>query len=196
MKDDQRIELTKRLLKEGLLRLIKTKDLNRISVTELCKESGINRATFYRHYEEPRDILNELRRNMFQKVRKFEWQDKTDSSEDGLIKWLEETCCYFYENSDLLNVLFQTRSDEEFVALLNEQCREYIPKLRRNGLTDEIDDDAIRLGTYYFAGGIYYILRQWLSEPIDKTPKEMALLISYFLNGHLELKMQKDNKDI
>lgn len=185
MKDDQRIELTKRLLKEGLLRLLKTKDLNRISVTELCKESGINRATFYRHYEKPQDILNELRRDMFQDVRKFEWKGISGDSEDGVIKWLEETCCYFYENSDLLNVLFQTRSDEEFVSLLNEQCQEYIPELRKKGLADRIDDDGIRLGTYYFAGGIYYVLRQWLSEPIDKTPKEIAVLISYFVNGHL-----------
>ena len=58
MKDDQRIALTKRLLREGLLRLLSKTDLNKISVTQLCIESGINRATFYRHYEEPRDILS------------------------------------------------------------------------------------------------------------------------------------------
>lgn len=54
MKDDQRIALTKRLLREGLLRLLSKTDLNKISVTQLCIESGINRATFYRHYEERR----------------------------------------------------------------------------------------------------------------------------------------------
>lgn len=61
MKDDQRIALTKRLLREGLLRLLSKTDLNKISVTQLCIESGINRATFYRHYEEPRDILNDIK---------------------------------------------------------------------------------------------------------------------------------------
>ena len=60
MKDDQRIALTKRLLREGLLRLLSKTDLNKISVTQLCIESGVNRATFYRHYEEPRDILNDI----------------------------------------------------------------------------------------------------------------------------------------
>ena len=51
MKDDQRTALTKRLLREGLLRLLSKTDLNKISVTQLCIESGINRATFYRHYD-------------------------------------------------------------------------------------------------------------------------------------------------
>ena len=72
MKDDQRIALTKRLLREGLLRLFSKTDLNKISVTQLCIESGINRATFYRHYEEPRDILNDIKYEIFQEVEAFE----------------------------------------------------------------------------------------------------------------------------
>ena len=48
-KENQRITLTKKLLQEGLLRLLEVKTLDNISVTELCRESGINRATFYNH---------------------------------------------------------------------------------------------------------------------------------------------------
>ena len=50
MKGNQRIALTKRLLQEGLIRLLEKKPLDKNSVTELCGESGINQATFYRHY--------------------------------------------------------------------------------------------------------------------------------------------------
>ena len=50
-KENQRITLTKKLLQEGLLRLLETKRLDKISVTELCREAGINRATFYNHYD-------------------------------------------------------------------------------------------------------------------------------------------------
>lgn len=179
MKDDQRIALTKRMLKEGLLRLLKIKDLNKISVTELCSESGINRATFYRHYEQPRDILNELRRNIFQDIKALE---ERENLEGGLKDWLEDACNYFYENSELLNILFRCRTDEEFVVLINDMYKEHFPELRRKGYVSELDDDSLKLGAYYFAGGIYYILRQWLSEPINKTPKEVASLIHNFLN--------------
>ena len=30
------------------------------------------------------------------------------------------------------------------------------------GYFTDVDDDTMRLGTFYYAGGIYYILRQWL----------------------------------
>ena len=137
MKDDQRIALTKRLLREGLLRLLSKTDLNKISVTQLCIESGINRATFYRHYEEPRDILK---------------------------------------------ILFRYRTDDDFVLFLNERFNEQYPDLMNKGYFTDVDDDTMRLGTFYYAGGIYYILRQWLTEPINKTPQEVAVLMCHFLN--------------
>ena len=51
MKSDQRVIITKMMLKEALLKLLHTRQLNKITITDLCRESGINRATFYRHYE-------------------------------------------------------------------------------------------------------------------------------------------------
>ena len=46
------------------------------------------------------------------------------------------------------------------------------------GYFTDVDDDTMRLGTFYYAGGIYYILRQWLTEPINKTPQEGAFAYS------------------
>ena len=115
MKNDQRVAITRRMLKEGLLGLLKTKELNKVSVTELCHESGINRATFYRHYEQPRDILNDIRRDMFKDIR--ELMENLDA-EEAIVDRLETVCAYFYDNRELLNVLFACRTDDEFVQLI------------------------------------------------------------------------------
>ena len=60
MKENQRITLTKRLLQEALFRLLEQMPLDKISITQLCTEAGINRATFYRHYETPSDMLLQM----------------------------------------------------------------------------------------------------------------------------------------
>ncbi len=62
---NQRVVVTKRMLKEGLMRLLKNRPLEKISITELCQEAGINRTTFYRYYELPRDVLTEIQNNFF-----------------------------------------------------------------------------------------------------------------------------------
>lgn len=58
--DNQRVRLTKRLLSESLLSLMSKKSFDQISVVELCSKAGINRATFYRYYNSPIDILQEI----------------------------------------------------------------------------------------------------------------------------------------
>ena len=60
MKQDLRVAVTKRMIQEALIRLLKNKPIDKIKVNELCEESGINRATFYRHYETLQDILREI----------------------------------------------------------------------------------------------------------------------------------------
>ena len=76
-KENQRIALTKKLLQEGLLRLLETKTLDKISVTELCKESGINRATFYNHYTSPFDLLNSVEDKLAENLRGIVGDPKT-----------------------------------------------------------------------------------------------------------------------
>ena len=44
---------------EALLELLKKKDFEYITVKEICKKAGINRSTFYLHYETINDILTE-----------------------------------------------------------------------------------------------------------------------------------------
>ena len=58
--ENQRIRLSKSMLKSGLLRLLKEKPLNEISIYELCQESQINRTTFYKYYGSQMDLLNEI----------------------------------------------------------------------------------------------------------------------------------------
>lgn len=55
--EDRRTRLTKRLIAKSLIELIKTKPVDQISVSELCRQADINRATFYRYYTMPKDIF-------------------------------------------------------------------------------------------------------------------------------------------
>lgn len=60
-KENQRIMITRRLLKENLIEMLKEKSIDKISVTELCQRAEINRSTFYAHYSVPKDVLLEIK---------------------------------------------------------------------------------------------------------------------------------------
>lgn len=62
--EDRRTRLTKRLIAESLIELIKTKPVDQISVSELCRQADINRATFYRYYTMPKDIFFDIQNDL------------------------------------------------------------------------------------------------------------------------------------
>jgi len=174
MKDNQRIVITKRMLQEGLLQLLAQKDIDKIKVTELCEVSGINRATFYRHYEMPRDVLTELRHSMFLEI---ETLTRTNVHNHDPQRALEQLCRYCFTHAKELTVLFETRADDGFTVLLNEFYQTHLAELRLVEQCFHIDSTELLLASYYYAGGIYSILRCWLAQPGSKTPEEIAALI-------------------
>lgn len=44
-KNNQRVALTKKLLRQGMVKLIGEEDVDKITVLELCQQAGINRST-------------------------------------------------------------------------------------------------------------------------------------------------------
>ena len=148
MKDDQRVALTKRLLQEGLLRLLEKKDIDSIRISELCAESGINRATFYRHYSEPRDILRNVRQNMIRDIQTFA---RTDKKGKNLQDCLGDLCQYLYDQADLLRILFKTRTDDEFVESIQALYKEQFDSLPYKVIGNQ-DEDSQKLMAYCFVG--------------------------------------------
>ena len=50
----------KKHLENSLLNLMLLRQYNEISVTDICREAGIPRRTFYHYYESKDDVLNSI----------------------------------------------------------------------------------------------------------------------------------------
>lgn len=173
-RENQRVAMSKRLLKEGLLRMLENQELDKVNVSALCRESGINRATFYRHYTCPRDVLLDLERDI---VRELGRNLKRPTSHEDAKRYLEEICTNLYDHKDLLRILIKCKTDEDLAGLLDEfsqriwDLRDEVVQIRL------LDQDSLRLISTFLYTGAYYLLRQWLTEEIPKTPKEVAQLL-------------------
>lgn len=75
--------LTAQCMDEALLALLDEKDFEYITVKELCEKAGVNRSTFYLHYDSMDDLLNEANEYIMQLVYSY-YPDKTLSKSDVL----------------------------------------------------------------------------------------------------------------
>ncbi len=57
---DFRIYRSKRDLRNALLTLLKEEPFEKISVKDICDSAHINKMTFYRHYDDKYDLLNDV----------------------------------------------------------------------------------------------------------------------------------------
>lgn len=83
--EDRRTKYTRRVIKETFMELLKSKPYAKISVTELCRLADINRGTFYLHYYDVEDVLDDILDQVFSDV---------SGTIDHVLCPQKETCTY------------------------------------------------------------------------------------------------------
>ena len=177
-KENQRIVLTRRLLQEGLLRLLSTQKLEEISVTALCKESGINRATFYNHYSSPVQLLQEMEDGLVSELLRL---SPPASTVEETLLYTERCCALLKENTALFDILVRYHIDQNLENFVCGVTKHYLEH-RIDLANTTMDNPTSRLVSAYLYTGCYALIREWLVNDVDKTPKEIAMLLVDIIN--------------
>ncbi len=165
---NQRVAVTKRMVKEGLMRLLEKKPLEKVNITELCQEAGINRTTFYRYYELPRDVLTEMQNDFFEETFAHFQKPLTVSDIERLFVCLSE-------HSELVKRFFQYNSDTDWANFFTRVYTGF-PGLKMTKAFQDLDENSAKLLSAYLAGGAYFLVRQWILEEIPMPPKDVAAI--------------------
>ncbi len=171
---NQRIAVTKRMVKEGLMRMMKKKPLEKINITELCQEAGVNRTTFYRYYELPRDVLTEMQSEFFEET--FEHFQKPLTASD-----IERFFVCLSERAELVRLFFQYNSDTDWTNIF-AQIYNSFPEKNMMKAFQNLDENSAKLLSSYLAGGAYFLARQWIMEDIPIPPNDVAAIVLNILD--------------
>lgn len=171
-RENQRIALTKRLLKESLLQLMSEKSIQSITVTELCEAAEINRSTFYNHYGSPVDVLADIEKGVFADLKQI-WENSSEGKNIPINSRVEALCLYLQEHRPLAKLLFQNSdTNSGFASKIISASR--IRLAHEQEFSHIENPDNIKLAITFLTNGTYYMVRQWLLEDIPMTPKEMG----------------------
>lgn len=156
-KENQRIMITRRLLKENLIELLKEKPIDKISVTELCRRAEINRSTFYAHYSVPKDALLEIKQDFATQIAEsLRSLDKNATPRDKILR----ICELIAANADLEKIILSNSDDDEateaaFGNIFGMWNMAALFARERN-----LNEDARRLVTVFFHQGFFRVIRE------------------------------------
>ena len=164
-KTDQRIRLTRTLLKNALVQLMQENHISKISVRALCETAGINRSTFYLHYTDPYDLLasveKEVLDNLNQHLNLQSIVDKQPLSSQVMTRVLD----YVKENVDLFKALLSENCDYAFQRDLME-----LAQVLSSQPNQSLDQRTIGYVKDFCLSGTISVLQKWLQEECRNQP--------------------------
>lgn len=180
---DRRVRKTKAVLRENLIALMKDKNINSITVKELCEKSDINRGTFYLHYNDVFHMLEEIEKELFNEFQELILSHKISEEEIKTKEILEDIFKFIKENRDFCNVILCHRGDMVFmkniVALIYEKSYSDWSRVLKN------TDKGIFEKYYSFIlYGAIGLIDNWLKNGVKESPEYMANLTgNIIING-------------
>ncbi|MCD8217662.1 MAG: TetR/AcrR family transcriptional regulator [Clostridiales bacterium] len=166
--ENQRIRLSKEMLKTGLLKLLKEKPVGQITVHELCIVSQINRTTFYKYYGSQTELLNEIESDFLNQLDESLKEIITQNS-NALLLVLQ----YLYEQRELFCILTRSVPVQEFSAHVFS-----IPNIRVifQSMINESNysDTEVKYIRRFVFEGAFSVLYSWLNSEDPEPAAEIA----------------------
>ncbi|MBR5571966.1 MAG: TetR/AcrR family transcriptional regulator [Oscillospiraceae bacterium] len=176
---------------KALLALLEKKPFAYITISEICAEAGVNRSTFYLHYENLSDLLKETSTYVL----------------DGFTS-------YFPINYDSLSARFADCELQELNFITEEYLHPYLSYIKENRrifeavlsqpaifetnavyqrLFDHVFDPILERFHYphkdrryvmmFYLNGITAIVKEWLQDGCSKSIEEIGEVIRYCIFG-------------
>lgn len=167
-KENQRVRLTKRLIREAFAECLNEKEIHKIGIRELCEKAGINHCTFYRYYGSQYDVLTEMENDLLNAVEKaIKDDDKTQP--------LQALFEYLGKNADICKLLVNNNIDQTFPEKL------FSMPIIQEQMNYMVETAPEKLNVEYYSNflfyGVYRIVQLWINKDKRESPKEIVRLI-------------------
>lgn len=180
-KMDRRVRKTRNLLLNGLIQLMKEKDINDISVKELSDLADINRGTFYLHYNDIYDMLNKIEDELFVEFEGILDRDISTGKENAYDpeKTLLDIFTFLESHRELAKVMIGAHGDLTFVNRLKDLVEQRLEK----SLEQCSDKPEYSYYPPFIISGFIGIIETWLDHPDPQSPEEMATICGNLLKN-------------
>jgi AcrR family transcriptional regulator len=188
-KTNIRVQVTRKILRESLVTLMKTKSILNITVKEICEAAGVSRTTFYAYYKDQYDILRQMEKEILADVDKFTLK-YSSSGEMAPIRELviifEPMLQYIVANSNSIQVLLSENGESGFQRrLFSRYIIGHMRKLKKSQSSALIDERYLKYYSVFVRDGFIAIVQEWLKSGMDININDMAKIFAKMLRGVL-----------
>lgn len=161
-------------IEKAFIELLQSRELNEITVSDICKRCALNRSTFYANYIDLYDLADKIRTHLEDEVNRLyedEHQQKFNSNDYlRLFRHIKENQLFF-------RTYFKLGYDNQY-------------KLKYYDLDQakhDFDNKHIAYHIEFFRSGLNAIVKMWLAGGCKETPEEMDEIVHSEYQGRSKL---------
>lgn len=172
-KNNKRRKASKQKIEKAFMELLQTREVQQITVKEICALAGLNRTTFYANYLDIYDLIDQIGEKMIH---------------DFYALYAEEEK-YQYNSNDFLKLFQHIKDNQLFYKTyfkLGLHAHLKITRYDRKLAEKYYQGRHIQYHMEYFRAGITALIRMWLENGCDISPEEFFEIIKdEYKNKHL-----------
>ena len=167
--------ITKKALADALKNLMKSREFEKISVSEICEECGMNRKSFYYHFKDKYDLVDWIFYDSFlSSLQVAAYETGWDAMED--------LCRVFYDDREFYVKALMIEGQNSFHDYVLETIGPLV-----SYFTKDIFDGLPERDFFYtfFADAFLHIIMRWLKDEKDMAPREFIRNLQDVMRGLL-----------
>lgn len=179
-------QITKRALEESLKKMLLKKSINKITISDITEDCGINRMTFYYHFKDIYDLV--------------EWSCVEDAA-----RALDGKKTYDTWQQGFQQIFQAVLDNKPFVqnvyqSVNREQVETYLYSLTHNLLIGVIEEKAVGMQvrdedkefiTDFFKFAFVGLMLDWIRNGMKKDPQQIIDRLSILIEGDITRALNK-----
>ncbi len=172
-KIDRRIKRTKTMMRDALVDLMSEMPFGEITAKDITSRADLNRATFYLHYNNVFELLDELEDEIATSFSQMVEKISIKQGEEWEYPIVGHICSFIVDNQKLCRCLLLNPRSDHFARKLTEI-------MKRKGLQVKeelgVRFDPVQEGYIhqFIASGAMGMMKQWLLEGMPISKDEMT----------------------
>ncbi len=171
-------EYTKQRIWEAFYRLSTATPFDKLTVESICREAGISKATFYRHFLDKYDVMNYNSLAIAQRLVHWErcssWQE-----------FLLEMCREIQREREYYRRAFNTSGQNAHSRFLFEYSFGMVKECYLRSRQQEELSTPERYMIAHYCHGCVDVVEEWLRHPEEMTAQQMAKLMYHAMPPEL-----------
>lgn len=182
---DERYNVADEAIYDAFFLVLKDKELDKITVSDVIKRAGIVRSTFYNHYENIPALVTAIEDKTIDDI--FSLMNTFHPKNDwDLCKSYYLTICeYTMTNPFLANLLSDPRKDAFFEKVVT-MFHQYVKEVTQNNEPSSHDSEELSYMIACTIGSTVGVLHKWAKDNFRVPPETIAnILTQAFISGML-----------